>query len=122
MLVDGLSIYPNRPDLKFHMYWLCKPCAAYVGCHKKGAFIPGVGVSDGTVPLGRLANVHLRYWKRRVHDVLDPLWQSGRMHRGELYKALARHLGIKTKDCHVGMFDESTCRRAIKYLSELHHA
>ena len=33
LLVKGDVIYPKRQDLVNNLYWLCKPCDAYVGCH-----------------------------------------------------------------------------------------
>lgn len=95
--------------------WVCAgypSCDAYVGCHPDG------------VPLGRLAREELRDLKKAAHALLDPLWRA-RMRRDGLkkehararaYAWLAEQLGIDGKDCHVGMFDEETCWRAIRLL------
>lgn len=32
--VDGTVIYPHRPDLANRKFYICRPCNAYVGCHK----------------------------------------------------------------------------------------
>ena len=55
VLVDGLSIYPFRPDLAKKNFWRCFPCSAFVGCH-----------GDGKTPLGMLANAELRKANRRA--------------------------------------------------------
>lgn len=112
-LVDGLAIYPRRSDLAELRFWKCGPCDAYVGCHKRGARIGRNRISDGTVPLGRLANAELRTWKSRVHEVFDPIWNGGGMTRNAAYAWLAHKLGIHQSDCHVGMFDVEQCKRAV---------
>lgn len=61
-LVTGKEIYPHRPDLYPKKFWRCRPCTAYVGCHK-----PNAGYGDGTRPLGRLANAELRAAKSAAH-------------------------------------------------------
>lgn len=114
--VGGDVIYPHRPDLYEKTFYLCRPCWAYVGCH------PGTDK-----PLGRLADAELRKWKSRVHAEFDPIWQARwerkaaedpkykkAMARGGRYKALADLLGIPREDCHIGMFDVDTCKRAVE--------
>lgn len=108
-LVTGRAIYPHLRHLRSKMFWQCAPCDAYVGCHENGS---------GTKPLGRLANAELRALKRAVHVVFDPLWQNGKQSRKDAYHYLADHLGIPYAECHVGMFDEETCRRAIEICRE----
>jgi len=113
-LVGGEAIYPNRPDLFDLKFWQCAPCEAYVGCHKKGALIashPKKKFSNGTVPLGRLANAELRASKSRAHWAFDPLWKGGPMTRTAAYRWLADELGIPLERCHIGEFDVNQCRR-----------
>lgn len=105
-LVTGMDLYPHRPDLFGKRFWRCLPCAAWVGCHP-----------DTTEPLGRLANSELRSLKQAVHRVLDLLWQQGGMSREEAYAWLAEQLELTAEECHVGMFDPATCRRAIEALN-----
>lgn len=97
-LVSGREIYPHRRDLWDRKFYQCKPCGAYVGCHRNGS------------PLGRLANAELRSAKVAAHAAFDPVWQSGFMDRNQAYSWLAQRLGIKKEDCHIGMFDLDTCR------------
>lgn len=106
-LVTGDVVYPHRPDLKTKFYYYCAPCQAYVGCH------PGT-----TASLGRLANAELRALKSKVHSLFDPLWKTGRMTRKGAYYLLAKELGLTVKKCHIGCFDESTCEKAITFLTQ----
>mgnify|MGYP001068973319 CR=1 FL=1 len=112
-LVTGAVIYPHRPDLFGLKFWQCEPCDAYVGCHKAGARVgPGV-ISDGTLPLGRLANAALRRAKSAAHAAFDPLWKSRVMKRREAYAWLAKELGISSANCHIGMFDVDACQAVV---------
>lgn len=119
-LFNGLSVYPHRPDLKMLRFWMCKPCDAYVGCHKKGAWVEtaqGRVTSDGTLPLGRLANAELRKAKKDAHDALDMWWQcedNKPKARCAVYKRLADALGISVYDCHIGMFDVDRCDEVLR--------
>lgn len=79
-------------------------------------------VSDGTLPLGRLANAELRQAKRAAHAAFDPLWQSRRMSRRSAYAWLAQQLGIAVEDCHIGMFDTESCQRVIAAVREKRYA
>ena len=100
--VFGSVIYPHRTDLYSKVFYLCKPCNAYVGCHP--------GTSN---PLGRLANAELRRAKSAAHAAFDPLWRKGAMSRSAAYSWLAESLTLKAKDCHIGMFDEELCQRTV---------
>lgn len=106
-LVKGREVYPHRPDLFDLNFYLCRPCDAYVGCHK-----------GTTTPLGRLANAQLRDAKSRAHLIFDSLWKNKHFRsRTRAYNWLATQLKIKSSQCHIGMFDVQTCRRveAVSY-------
>lgn len=105
VLVTGKDLYPHRPDLFGVKAWQCKPCKASVGCHKN---------SKKNAPLGRLANAELKKLKMAAHAAFDPLWKNKIMKRKEAYSFLAEKLGIEFKDCHIGMFDEETCRKVVE--------
>jgi hypothetical protein len=110
LLVGGDAIYPHRPDLRQLKFWQCAPCDAYVGCHKPGANVDGVR-SDGTIPLGRLANAELRKAKQGAHAAFDPLWRNGWFNsRRAAYAWLGNVLGISDEECHIGMFDIAQCK------------
>lgn len=101
-LVGGHVVYPHRPDLRARWFWLCRPCGAYVGCHK------------GTIsPLGRLANAELRAAKIVAHAAFDRLWNGTNLRRKDAYRMLAHRMGIPAEECHIGMFDAEQCRRVI---------
>lgn len=102
-LVVGKAIYPHRPDLYGLNFYQCRPCDAYVGCHK--------GTTD---PLGRLANAELRAAKSRAHLAFDPLWKNKFFRsRTRAYNWLAAQLKIEKSECHIGMFDAAMCRRVV---------
>ena len=121
-LVDGSAIYPHRADLYELKFWSCQPCNAYVGCHKKGAWFWQSGVkktSDGTIPLGRLANANLRRAKSAAHAAFDPIWRCGQMSRKNAYALLATKLNIDKDDCHIGMMDEIFCYKVVEIAKEM---
>lgn len=112
VLVTGRELYPHRPDLALLKFWRCDPCDAHVGCHKAGARVDAV-ISDGTLPLGRLANAELRRAKSAAHAAFDPLWMSKRMRRRDAYRWLAGELGISAANCHIGMLDVDGCKAVV---------
>jgi len=82
VLTNGKEIYPHREDLHSQPYWKCPACNNYTGCHHKTA--------NPTKPLGSIPTPLLRHWRNTLHEMIDPLWQSGAWKRGELYKWLSR--------------------------------
>lgn len=100
------------------MVWLCRPCKAWVGCHRD---------SKDHKPLGRLANAELRALKIRAHAGFDPIWRAAMLHRkwpkgkarGMAYKWLAKQMGINAKDCHIGMMDEQQSRAVAEICSAI---
>ena len=124
-LVNGSEIYKFRKDLAFLKFWKCGPCDSYVGCHKQGAIVQtesGNVVSDGTMPLGRLANAELRKAKSDAHMAFDVFWKyednKGKARR-DAYKRLARALGIKFTECHIGSFDVAMCKRVLAVCNDM---
>lgn len=107
LLVNGFKIYRNRPDLAYMKFWLCKPCDAYVGCHKPTRYN---NFSD-CEPLGRLADSQLRKAKSAAHKTFDEIWKSGRKTRTDAYLWLAAQLRICPDECHIGMFDVDMCNK-----------
>lgn len=107
----GHDLYPHREDLYDKKFYWCKPCDAYVGCHEK------TGRAFGT-----LAHAGLRQIRSATHRAFDPLWldlgykyvERRRVARTRAYAILAEHLGIDVKDCHIGMFDEAMCVKAME--------
>jgi len=111
-LVTGEAIYAHLPHLHHLQYWACETCDAYVGCHAKGARVGSI-TSDGTLPLGTLANAHLRSARSLAHRTFDPLWRSNKSQRRAAYAWLANELKIPTNKCHIAMMDASTCSKVV---------
>ena len=107
-LVTGEVVHPDRPELANVPFWRCVPCGARVGCH------PGT-----TDPLGTLADLDLRRARTKAHAAFDPIWKSGRMKRRDAYSWLATRLGIPWDACHIGGFDEATCRNVVAICRKL---
>lgn len=98
-LVSSYEVYGRD----YGNIWRCKICGAMVGCHR--------GTST---PLGTLANDVLRRWRVLAHRHIDWIWRSGKMSRKAVYARLARELGVHPSDCHIGLFDESTCKQIVE--------
>jgi len=114
-LTTGHRVYPHRPDLAHLYVWQCKPCDAYVGCHRKGAYVNELKhESDGTIPLGTLANRELRMWRTQAHAAVDPFWRIKGMKRTLVYDRLAKLMQIPKDECHIGMFDVARCKEAMR--------
>ncbi len=86
------------------MMWLCKPCDAYVGCH-----------NNTKEPLGTMANRLTREWRRKAHEVFDPLWKDKHYSRSGAYILLSRKMG---KETHIAESDVETCKQIIKVLED----
>lgn len=101
ILTDSKDIY----SVDYGKIYLCKPCDAYVGCHK-----------GTTKALGRLANKELRHWKKEAHKYFDMIWgEAGGGKRKEVYKHLSTHLGLPTWYTHIGMFSVDTCKEVVDW-------
>ena len=100
--VNGLAVYPDRPDLHNKWFYRCHPCDAYVGCHP-----------NTKNPLGRLANAELRKYKSMAHRAFDPIWKTKAMKRSDAYKVLAAEMRIQPSECHIGMLDIAQCKQVI---------
>lgn len=107
VFTTGEEVYPHRPDLHRKRFYLCRPCKAYVGCHRNGK------------PLGRLANAQLRKARIAAHSAFDPFWRSGRMTRSAAYRWLAKELDLPISKCHIGMFDILDCRKVVSLCRKL---
>ena len=112
-LVPGRTAYPHRSDLHELWFWRCNPCDAQVGCHRGGARVNvGGGVqveSDGTLPLGRLANAPLRSARLRAHDLFEQLWRNGGMTRAEAYGWMAAVLGVHPDSARFALLEADQC-------------
>lgn len=84
-LTNGAEIYPHRDDLRSLPFWRCDACGNFVGCHHK--------TKNRTEPLGCIPTPELKEARKHLHALIDPIWQSGRMGRRELYEAISREVG-----------------------------
>lgn len=108
VLVKGKKIYPHRPDLSYKNFWQCEPCDAHVGCHK-----------NTKIPLGTLANDHLRLKRLQTHQAFDTLWEDKHFRNRSLaYAWLASKLDIPTEQCHIGMFDKHQCNQVLDAVAD----
>lgn len=83
-----------------------KGCGAYVGMHPRTH-----------IPLGTLATAPIREARKKAKSLFNPLWQGGKMQRGQAYAWLARELNIPKESCHFGWFDVTQCEQAIQVLT-----
>lgn len=109
-LVQGKEIYPYPGSPQNGMYWLCRPCKAWVGTHKN---------SPRFAPKGSLANAELRKARQAAHAAFDPIWNENLMKRTEAYSWLANELGLKVNRCHIGFFDVAQCVEAKRLSAQL---
>ena len=128
VLATGEDIYPHREDLHDLNFWKCPTCEdVYVGCHKAGAFVVKANgdkiISDGTLPMGRLANAALRRAKSDTHVMFDAIWkrreydkQTRFAKRRETYAWLAHKMNIAIDDCHIAMFTLEQCYEAMEHI------
>lgn len=84
-LTDGKECYPHRIDLYSLPFWKCDTCRNFVGCHHK--------TKERTNPLGCIPTTAIKNARKKIHAIIDPLWQSKQMARGKIYSELAKVLG-----------------------------
>jgi hypothetical protein len=80
-LTFGREVYPRRRDLATKPVWKCDRCKNFVGCHHK--------TKNPTNPLGCIPTKEIKNARQHIHRLLDPIWKSGRMKRGDVYREIA---------------------------------
>lgn len=98
-LTNGEEIYPHREDLYNIPFWKCDKCRNYVGCHHK--------TNRPTYPTGNIAHKELRYARKKIHELLDPIWQTGRMKRRSVYKQISNALEWDYHTAKIRSIDEA---------------
>ena len=98
-LTDGSEIYPHRSDLHSLPFWKCDRCGNFVGCHYK--------TKNRTRPLGCIPTPELKEARKHIHKLLDPIWQTGKMKRKEIYQKLSDELGWKYHTANIRSVDEA---------------
>ena len=85
--------------------WICfcVPGRAYVGCH-----------SGTKAPLGTLADMETRKFRKRAHAAFDPIWRGGVITRREAYVWLASVIDVSPEQAHIARSDAEQCRQIIQ--------
>ena len=110
-LTDGAEIYPHRPDLYALPFWKCDKCGNFVGCHHK--------TKDRTRPLGCIPTPEVKTERQHIHKVLDPLWESGKANRKQVYEDLTSLIGREYHTAEIRDIDEA--RKVYRFLSDYTH-
>lgn len=84
-LTNGAEIYPHRPDLASLPFWRCDTCHNYVGCHNK--------TDNPTRPLGVIPTPELLAARKKIHQLLDPIWKRRLISRAQAYTYIGKRLG-----------------------------
>lgn len=98
---DGCEVYPHRPDIAHHPFWICQ-CGNFVGCHKRRGWYGR--------PLGVIATPELRNARKHIHAVIDPLWWNQRetgLSRKDVYREMSRELGYTYHTAWIRTIDEA---------------
>ena len=98
-LTDGSEIYPQRKDLYGLPFWKCDSCGNFVGCHHK--------TKNRTRPLGCIPTPELKEARKHIHALLDPIWQSGKMGRKEVYAKISERVGWQYHTAHIRSVEEA---------------
>jgi len=109
-LTNGAEIYPHRKDLHSLPFWKCDDCGNFVGCHHKNK-------KNKIQPLGCIPTPEIKKKRQKIHLVLDPIWQSGKMKRQEIYNLISEHLGYRYHTATTRSVEE--CDRVLDYLDSL---
>ena len=108
-LTDGAEIYQHRADLAGLPFWKCDKCGNFVGCHHK--------TKNRTEPLGCIPTPELREARKKLHALIDTIWQSGKIGRRELYEIISREVGWNYHTAKTRTIEEARAayKAAIKY-------
>lgn len=99
-LTNGGEVYSHRPDLRELPFWICDNCGNFVGCHHKQK-------SNPTQPLGIIATKEIKQARIHIHKLLDPLWETGKIKRKDLYKEISDKIGWKYHTANIRTIDEA---------------
>ncbi len=98
-LTDGKEIYPHRQNLYSLPFWKCDDCNNFVGCHHK--------TKNRTRPLGCIPTQEIKDARKHIHSILDPIWESGKIGRKELYGMISKHIGREYHTAEIRTIDEA---------------
>lgn len=98
-LTSGAEVYPHRPDLADVPRWICDGCGNHVGTHHKTA--------DRTRPLGNIPSNEIKRARIHIHNLIDPIWKTGRAKRRQIYAHISRELGYEYHTGELKTIDEA---------------
>lgn len=95
---------------------------AYI-CDRFPACRGSVGVHPNGKPLGSIPDDETKGLRRQLHATIDHLWMNRphnqrKKYRGKVYGWLRHITGMTAEECHIGNFDEDTCRRVLTLIEE----
>jgi len=98
-LTSGMEIYPHRHDLVMLPFWKCDKCMNFVGCHHK--------TDNSTRPLGCIPTPEIKKARQEIHKILDPIWQSGKMSRKDVYAKLTENFNRRYHTANIRSIEEA---------------
>jgi len=110
-LTSGKERYPHRQDLYDLPFWKCDTCGNYVGCHHK--------TRTPTKPLGCIATPDILNARKKIHALLDPLWKSKSIRRGQAYAYVSNRLGYEYHNGEIRTIEEA--RMIYEIVATLHN-
>lgn len=111
-LTDGSEIYSHRPDLHELPFWKCDDCGNFVGCHHK--------TKNRTQPLGCIPTPQIKNARKHLHKIIDPLWESKKHKRKEIYAAITKHIGWDYHTAKIRNLEEA--RAVYKFIKGKYYA
>lgn len=99
-LTNGKEIYPHRHDLCWLPFWKCDTCGNFVGCHYK--------TKNRTAPLGCIPTPEIKNIRMKIHIVIDPIWQSGKLGRKEIYRQISEAVGFRYHTAKLRSVEDAT--------------
>ena len=97
-LTTGREVYRHIPRLNTKRFWKCDSCGGFVGTHAD---------SKDHKPLGTIPTPEVKEKRKEIHKLLDPIWSTGRVRRGEVYRTLANFIGRQYHTAEINTVDEA---------------
>ena len=98
-LISGEEAYPHRKDLYALPFWKCDCCGNFVGCHHK--------TSNPTRPLGVIPTPGLKRERRKLHELIDPIWKTRKASRKRIYAHISNAIGRQYHTADIKSVDEA---------------
>jgi hypothetical protein len=105
-LINAKEAYPHRDDI-YGDFWQCQNCKNFVGCH--------AGIKKR--PLGCIPTPEIKNARRKLHEIIDPLWQKGKISRGDLYKKISGYMDFEYHTAELRTIED--CRKVWSFVKEL---